>query len=97
VAVADSRAAFGTMNGGRTWALLRGFPEEIALEFDPQDAQVLYLGSGGRLRIGDGGAALERFADGLDVPTLDLAFDPADPTKLYAATWAAGVFMIDLE
>jgi hypothetical protein len=34
--------------------------------------------------------------DGLTGLTVgDLVFDPADPQRLYAATWAAGVFVLD--
>lgn len=98
VAVADSRAVFATTDGGRTWSRLRGLEDAATLEFDPQDARVLYVGGpGSLLRTLDGGATWERFTLGLyGLSVLDLAFDPADPARLWAATSAAGVFAVDL-
>ena len=98
VAVADSRFVFATYDGGRTWSRLRGLEDAATLEFDPQDARVLYVGGpGSLLRTLDGGATWERFTLGLyGLSVLDLAFDPADPARLWAATSGAGVFAIDL-
>jgi len=89
----------GWTDGGKVWSVLattRPFPAALAV--DPRDPRMLYIGSGnGVEQSRDGGATWRLFNRGLYARGLNqLLFDPGDPSRLYAGTAAAGVFVFDL-
>jgi photosystem II stability/assembly factor-like uncharacterized protein len=99
LAVIDSQTIFLSFDAGNTWERSGSCGSTCrVVAFDPTDADTLYVGrSPGVLRTIDGGATWHSFSTGL--PAVDvhaLTFDPAEPTKLYAGTASAGVFLIDL-
>ena len=99
LAVIDSQAIFLSFDAGKTWVRSSacGAPCRT-VAFDPLDADIIYLGrSPGVIRTLDGGDTWLPFSKGLPgVNVHSLTFDPAEPTKLYAGTESAGVFLIDL-
>jgi photosystem II stability/assembly factor-like uncharacterized protein len=98
ILVSDSQSVFGSADAGKTWRVLatqRPFPAALAV--DPRDPRTLYLGSGnGVEQSRDGGATWRPFNRGLYARGLNqLLFDPGNPSRLYAGTSAAGVFVFD--
>jgi photosystem II stability/assembly factor-like uncharacterized protein len=100
LAVIDPYSTFLSLDEGRSWRNVREWGPDLnrSVVFDPLDANTLYNGvTNGVYRSRDGGATWSFFSRGLPgVVVNDLVFDPADPTKLYAATSSAGVFVMDL-
>ena len=85
-------------DGGKTWRVLATQrPFAAALAVDPRDPRTLYIGSrAGVEQSRDGGANWRPFNRGLYARGLNqLLFDPGDPSRLYAGTAAAGVFVFD--
>ncbi len=98
ILASGDQSIFGSPDGGRTWSvLIRKLPLPYALAVDPQDARILYVGSGvGIERSTDGGAHWRPFNQGLFARGFNqLLFDPGDPFRLYAASSAAGLFVYD--
>ncbi len=98
ILVSDSRSVFGSTDGGRIWSVLatqRPFPAALAV--DPRDPRTLYIGSrAGVEQSLDSGANWRPFNRGLYARGLNqLLFDPGDPSRLYAGTAAAGLFVFD--
>jgi photosystem II stability/assembly factor-like uncharacterized protein len=100
LAVIDPYSTFLSSDEGRSWrnAHLWGPDLNRSVAFDPLDADTLYNGvTNGVYRSRDGGSTWSFFSRGLPgVVVNDLVFDPSDPTKLYAATSSAGVFVMNL-
>jgi photosystem II stability/assembly factor-like uncharacterized protein len=101
LAVVDPYSLWVSVDGSRSWGKARQWGPDLSrsVAFDPLDAGTIYAGiSYGVLRSRDGGATWRFFSRGLPgVVINDLVFDPADPSKLYAATSSAGVFVMDLD
>lgn len=98
VLASDSQSVFGSSDGGKTWRVLATQrPFAAALAVDPQDPRTLYIGSrAGVEQSRDGGANWRPFNRGLYARGLNqLLFDPGNPSRLYAATSAAGLFVFD--
>jgi len=98
ILVSDSQSVFGSTDGGKIWSVLatqRFFPAALAV--DPRNPRILYIGSGGGIeRSLDGGRNWRPFNLGLYARGLQqLLFDPGDFQRLYAGTWAAGLFVFD--
>src|SRR6202158_3824032 len=98
ILVSDSQSVFGSADGGETWSVLatqRLFPAALAV--DPRDPRILFIGSGdGVERSLDGGRNWRPFNLGLYARGLQqLLFDPGDFQRLYAGSWAAGLFVFD--
>ncbi|MBM3152818.1 MAG: hypothetical protein FJZ96_11575 [Chloroflexi bacterium] len=76
---------------------LRTAPVIYDVDFDPFDAQTLYLASepGAVLRSQDGGATWQQASAGMDPnePVVDLLPDPNRPGVIYAASKLSGVFV----
>ena len=97
---------FKSTDGGGTWtAINTNLPGSLlvpALVVDPKRSGVVYAGSFGLgvYETTDGGATWSSINDGLTVGLLyrtieALAIDPMDTRRLYAATFAAGVFSLE--
>jgi photosystem II stability/assembly factor-like uncharacterized protein len=100
ILTSDARSVFGSNDGGKTWSVLAGTRVlPLALAVDPKDARVLYVGSeAGVERSADGGVTWQFFSKGLYARGFNqLVFDPNDPSRLYAASELAGLFVVDLQ
>jgi len=98
LAVFDDRRTFTSRDGGRTWARRTGFGGDLqnqVLAFAPDEAQSLVLGTAFGVFVSRDGGKVWRPAGLTGLVVGDLVFDPTDPKRLYAATWAAGVFVLD--
>lgn len=85
-----------SVDSGSTWSLLPAAPSRgDALAIDPNDPQVLYLGSDEQtlnklLKSIDGGASWTGASSGIVGGVADLWFKPGDGTTIYAR--ASGIF-----
>jgi len=87
---------YKTTDGAQSWATvatMQVFANCIA--FDPSDADVVYLGAayrdGSVMKTSDGGKTFVPLSEGLICTTVqDIAIDPRDPAKVYAAAGSLG-------
>ncbi len=100
LAVIDGERIFLTRDRGTTWQKLEGpafVRDHQTVLFAPGNEQILLVGGhGGAAFTTDGGAtwnALGAGISGLDVNHLH--YDLTRPGRLYAATWAKGVMVLD--
>lgn len=88
VFAATRRGVFKSVDGGAQWRPTGlGERSTYMIAVDPRNQDVLYAGTiAGSFRSGNGGASWAPWGDGLPSPLTRLAFDPADPRRMWAAS-----------
>jgi photosystem II stability/assembly factor-like uncharacterized protein len=100
LAVIDGERVFVSRDSGATWQTLAGpfnLTEHRTVAFAPGNEQIILVGGhGGAAMSTDGGATWQKLGAGIaGLNVNQLRYDPTNPGKLYAATWAAGVMVLD--
>lgn len=100
LAVIDAEHVFVSYDGGRTWqARSPGLlaDEHQTVTFAPGDEQTILVGGlDGAALSTDGGTTWQKLGEGISgVGVWQLRYDPNDPARLYAATSARAVMVLD--
>ena len=100
LAVIDGQKVFVTRDSGKTWKALVGpgfLTDHRTVAFSPDNPEMILVGGHNGAALSDDGGitwrALGAGISGLNVN--QLRFDPNDSGRLYAATWARGVMVLD--
>jgi photosystem II stability/assembly factor-like uncharacterized protein len=100
LAVIDGERVFITRDSGKTWNAMAGpgfLTDHRTVAFSPNNPDMILVGGhNGAALSYDGGAtwmALGAGISGLNVN--QLRYDPMDANRLFAATWARGVMVLD--
>lgn len=100
LAVIDGERVFVSRDNGRTWQTLAGpgfVTDHRTVAFAPDNERILLVGGhGGAALSTDGGATWQALGAGISGLNVNqLRYDPNIPGRLYAATWAKGVMVLD--
>lgn len=100
LAVIDGERVFVTRDSGSTWQALAGpfnVTDHRTVAFAPWNEQMILVGGhGGAALSTDGGATWRALGAGISGLNVNqLRYDPNNPGRLYAATWARGVMILD--
>ncbi len=87
--LSTTERAYRSTDGGASWQLLLGLEGRVHAFVAGADGRIYAALSGQAARSADGGRSWAAFSAGLqpNERVLDLAVDPADPNRLYAAAW----------
>lgn len=100
LAVIDSEQVFVSRDSGKTWKALGGpgfLTDHRTVAFSPDNPEMILVGGhGGAALSDDGGITWRTLGAGISGLNVNqIRFDPNDSGRLYAATWARGVMVLD--